>query len=93
MWEQLQQVPWIHFLRRSNGFLVKDARTGEIVETCCFDGVIQFAADRSGSQTNYGLGDLVHQTANAFGFKRCGDCAKRQMNMNRFMPSIPFYRR
>jgi len=79
------RIPWIHWAYAAgSAYAVRDSRTGETVYCDNEDCVHQFAADHSSN--GRGLGDLLHRAASALGFKRCGECAKRQVTANVWTP-------
>jgi len=82
-------VPWLHYRPSPRGgYDVVDTRDGQHYHAACPDCLKQLVADLSGSQTHYGLGDMVHSVAKALGFRRCSGCAQRQVAMNRMAPRV-----
>jgi hypothetical protein len=79
------RIPWIFWAyTQDGGFLVHDQRTGQTQQCPNEECVHQFAADHSSS--GRGLGDMIHRATKALGFKRCGECAKRQVTANVWTP-------
>lgn len=82
-------LPWIQVAEDpGGGYVVVDTRTGERWTACCRSMVDSIAADRSGSTSHLGLGDVIHSVASFFGFERCSSCAQRQIAANRAIPKL-----
>ncbi len=85
-WQVLDgRIPWIVVaFQRDGGAWVGDSRTGEQLWCPDEDCIFGFAADRSGGP--YAIGNLVHRALAAVGFRRCGACAQRQIELNVWSP-------
>lgn len=79
------RFPWILWSYHPNGgFQALDQRDGFLVNSATWDGVIQFAADRSVQKGKTGIGNLIKGVTSLFGVKRCTPCAKRQAELNQW---------
>lgn len=85
-WTQYPNIPWLFYTPcgcSNGGFYIYDTRTSQQFRASDMNGVHQYAADHSGSDSPLRLGDAVHSVTKSLGMRRCGSCARRQSWLNR----------
>jgi len=83
------RLPWILVgPHPQGGFVVRDNRTGAEVYAAGEHAVAAAAASMSSAPGYHGLGDAVAGAARRLGFSGCTPCARRQAELNGFVPRL-----